>query len=79
MVGEPRGCTLAGKGGAPLSTLYLLRRGGDLCLLIEIGILPKSLLSAGKSGTRAGVIEGAIGGAGVTMLFVLCLCLVFFT
>ncbi|XP_057389719.1 sialic acid-binding Ig-like lectin 5 [Balaenoptera acutorostrata] len=33
----------------------------------------------GKSGTRAGVIEGAIGGAGVTMLFVLCLCLVFFT
>ncbi|XP_061028485.1 sialic acid-binding Ig-like lectin 5 [Eubalaena glacialis] len=33
----------------------------------------------GKSGTRAGVIEGAIGGAGVTMLLVLCLCLIFFT
>uniref|UniRef100_A0A8C6F4T0 Ig-like domain-containing protein n=2 Tax=Monodon monoceros TaxID=40151 RepID=A0A8C6F4T0_MONMO len=33
----------------------------------------------GKLGTRAGVIEGALGGAGVTMLLVLCLCLVFFT
>ncbi|XP_036689934.1 sialic acid-binding Ig-like lectin 5 [Balaenoptera musculus] len=33
----------------------------------------------GKSGTKAGVIEGAIGGAGVTMLLVVCLCLVFFT
>ncbi|XP_065754860.1 myeloid cell surface antigen CD33-like [Phocoena phocoena] len=33
----------------------------------------------GKLGTRAGVIEGALGGACVTMLLVLCLCLVFFT
>ncbi|XP_059939033.1 myeloid cell surface antigen CD33-like [Mesoplodon densirostris] len=33
----------------------------------------------GKSGTRAGVIEGAIGGAGVTTLLALCLCLIFFT
>ncbi|TEA31757.1 hypothetical protein DBR06_SOUSAS158110001, partial [Sousa chinensis] len=59
--------------------LYLLRGGGDLCLLLRIGILPKSLLSAGNSGARAGVIEGALGGAGVTTLLVLCLCLIFFT
>lgn len=56
-----------------------VRREGDLCLLIKIGILPESLLYAGKLGTRAGVIEGALGGACVTMLLVLCLCLVFFT
>ncbi|XP_060145462.1 myeloid cell surface antigen CD33-like [Globicephala melas] len=33
----------------------------------------------GNSGARAGVIEGALGGAGVTTLLVLCLCLIFFT
>ncbi|XP_060145195.1 myeloid cell surface antigen CD33-like isoform X1 [Globicephala melas] len=33
----------------------------------------------GNSGIRAGVIEGALGGAGVTTLLVLCLCLIFFT
>ncbi|XP_041602634.1 myeloid cell surface antigen CD33-like isoform X1 [Vulpes lagopus] len=32
----------------------------------------------GKPGTRSGVTVGAIGGAGVTMLLTLCLCLIFF-
>ncbi|XP_005616306.1 myeloid cell surface antigen CD33-like [Canis lupus baileyi] len=34
--------------------------------------------STGKPGTRSGVTVGAIGGAGVTMLLTLCLCLIFF-
>nr|XP_012317227.1 myeloid cell surface antigen CD33-like isoform X1 [Aotus nancymaae] len=32
----------------------------------------------GKQETRAGVVQGAIGGAGVTALLILCLCLIFF-
>uniref|UniRef100_A0A2K6SFG0 CD33 molecule n=1 Tax=Saimiri boliviensis boliviensis TaxID=39432 RepID=A0A2K6SFG0_SAIBB len=31
----------------------------------------------GKQKTRAGVVQGAIGGAGVTALLILCLCLIF--
>ncbi|XP_037588724.1 myeloid cell surface antigen CD33-like isoform X3 [Cebus imitator] len=31
-----------------------------------------------KQETRAGVVQGAIGGAGVTALLILCLCLIFF-
>ncbi|XP_067576859.1 myeloid cell surface antigen CD33-like [Pseudorca crassidens] len=38
-----------------------------------------SLVVKRNSGARAGVIEGALGGAGVTTLLVLCLCLIFFT
>uniref|UniRef100_F7I3U7 CD33 molecule n=1 Tax=Callithrix jacchus TaxID=9483 RepID=F7I3U7_CALJA len=32
----------------------------------------------GEQETRAGVVQGAIGGAGVTALLILCLCLIFF-
>ncbi|XP_032024985.1 myeloid cell surface antigen CD33 isoform X3 [Hylobates moloch] len=33
---------------------------------------------SGKQETRAGVVHGAIGGAGITALLALCLCLIFF-
>nr|XP_008542128.1 PREDICTED: myeloid cell surface antigen CD33-like [Equus przewalskii] len=50
----------------------------DMCLFIKIGVHPKSLLAAGELVTRTGVLLGAIGGAGVTALLALCLCLIFF-
>ena len=50
----------------------MLRRG------VKVGILQVSLSSAGESGTGAGVTEGAIVGAGVTMLLVLCFGFIFF-
>ncbi|EAW71996.1 CD33 molecule [Homo sapiens] len=40
------------------------------------GIFPGD--GSGKQETRAGVVHGAIGGAGVTALLALCLCLIFF-
>uniref|UniRef100_A0A2K6EIS6 CD33 molecule n=1 Tax=Propithecus coquereli TaxID=379532 RepID=A0A2K6EIS6_PROCO len=43
------------------------------------GVDPKSLSSAGKPDSRVGVIQGAVGGAGVTALLALCLSLIFFT
>ncbi|XP_063656885.1 myeloid cell surface antigen CD33 isoform X1 [Pan troglodytes] len=40
------------------------------------GIFPGD--GSGKQETRAGVVHGAVGGAGITALLALCLCLIFF-
>uniref|UniRef100_A0A8C4LQX6 Ig-like domain-containing protein n=1 Tax=Equus asinus asinus TaxID=83772 RepID=A0A8C4LQX6_EQUAS len=50
----------------------------DTSQFIQTGVHPKCLLSAGELGTMAGVIQGAVRGAGVTTLFALCLCFIFF-
>ncbi|XP_034843032.1 myeloid cell surface antigen CD33-like [Mirounga leonina] len=61
-------------------------KGTALCVLKRRRLMPahqdwsspQVSLSAGKLGIWSGVMLGAIAGAGITTLFALCLCLIFF-
>lgn len=57
---------------------WVRERGMLRCLLRGPAVYPGSLFSAGTPGPRKGEVVGAIGGAGVTALLALCLCLIFF-
>ena len=84
--GVHRPCLLCcGSGGPhdepawePRGTPVFMLEGKGHSLHIQIGVHPKPLLCAGEPETRAGVIWGAIGGAGVTVLLAGCLCVTYF-
>lgn len=83
--GETGDCNHAKGWGTKESRMEVVKLVGmdsrRLCAWVplrEKGFHPRYLVSAERPGPRTGVIQGTVGGAGVTALLALCLCLIFF-